>query len=60
VAAAALIYGVFLLPYILISYYERYALPLVGIKMLLVIYGFDTLLRVLSSLFGAKAVNTGE
>lgn len=60
VLATALIYGVFLLPYVVISYYERYALPLVGIKMLLVMYGLDTLLRRMSSLFGAKAVKTGD
>jgi len=32
-----------LLPYILISYYDRYATSLVGMKMLIVIYGVDTL-----------------
>ncbi len=34
-----------LLPYVLVSYYERYATPLVGVKMLLVLYGVHTLLH---------------
>lgn len=36
--AAIWIYAGVLLPYILVSYYERYAAPLIGIKMLLVLY----------------------
>ena len=43
--AAMWIYGAYLLPYILISYYDRYAMPLLGIKMLLVVYGFDAVTR---------------
>lgn len=32
-----------LLPYILISYYDRYATPMIGMKMLIVIFGVNTL-----------------
>jgi hypothetical protein len=35
------VYALYLLPYILISYYERYALPLLGIKVLLVVWFAD-------------------
>lgn len=41
--AAILIYVLFLGPYILISYYDRYAAPLFAVKVILVVYGFDTL-----------------
>ncbi len=42
--AAMWIYGAYLLPYVLISYYDRYALPLLGIKMVLAVYGVDTVI----------------
>ena len=45
IVAAICLYALYLVPYILISYYDRYAVPLLGIKMLLVLYGLDTLLR---------------
>jgi hypothetical protein len=38
------VYLVYLLPYILFSYYERYAEPLVAVKALLVIWALDRLL----------------
>jgi hypothetical protein len=38
------IYVFYLLPYIVISYYESYALALLGVKALLVIWGADRLL----------------
>jgi hypothetical protein len=41
------VYLVYLLPYIGISYYERYALPLLGAKALLVIWAADRLLAPL-------------
>jgi hypothetical protein len=41
-------YLVFLLPYIAISYYDRYALPLLGIKSVLVCWALDRLLLFLS------------
>lgn len=37
-------YVIYLLPYIAISYYDRYALPLLGVKVLLVIWAADRLL----------------
>lgn len=37
------IYFLYLLPYIGISYYERYAAPLLGVKALLVIWAIDRL-----------------
>jgi len=41
--AAMWIYVLFLGPYVLISYYDRYAAPLFAVKVILVAYGFDTL-----------------
>jgi hypothetical protein len=38
------VYACYLLPYVAVSYYERYAMPLVGVKALLVIWGGDRLL----------------
>ncbi len=37
------LFGLLLMPYVLVSYYDRYAAPLVGLKMLLVLYGWDAL-----------------
>jgi hypothetical protein len=39
-------YTIYLLPYMAISYYERYAMPLLGVKILLVIWGADRLLSL--------------
>ncbi len=41
--------GLLLLPYVLVSYYDRYAAMLVGLKMLLVLYGWDALILALRS-----------
>ncbi len=41
------LFGLLLLPYILVSYYDRYAAMLVGLKMLLVLYGWDALVLAL-------------
>jgi hypothetical protein len=38
-----LIYGVYLSPYVAISYYDRYGMPLVGVKVLLVVWAIDWL-----------------
>lgn len=35
------VYLLYLLPYVAVSYYERYALPLLGVKVLLVIWAAD-------------------
>jgi hypothetical protein len=44
------VYVLYLLPYIVVSYYDRYTLPLLGVKALLVIWAADRLL----SLFHTK------
>jgi hypothetical protein len=36
---AVVLYATFLLPYVLISYYDRYAFPLIPIKVLFVVWG---------------------
>ena len=38
------VYVLYLLPYVGVSYYERYAIPLLAVKVLLVIWGADRLL----------------
>jgi hypothetical protein len=40
---AIAIYGFHLLPYVIISYYERYALPLLGVNVLLIVWALDRL-----------------
>jgi hypothetical protein len=40
------VYVCYLLPYVAVSYYERYAMPLVGAKALLVIWGADRLMSL--------------
>ncbi|TWT79752.1 hypothetical protein CA13_11590 [Planctomycetes bacterium CA13] len=42
-SAAIWIYAAVLVPYVLISYYDRYAAPLIGIKMLMVLYATASL-----------------
>lgn len=41
------VYLLYLLPYVAISYYERYAVPLVGVKVLLVLWGMDRIVFVI-------------
>lgn len=43
IAAAVAIYALVLLPYVLVSYYDRYAAPLVGMKMLIVAHALGLL-----------------
>jgi hypothetical protein len=38
------VYLLYLLPYVGVSYYERYAVPLLGVKVLLVVWAVDRLL----------------
>jgi hypothetical protein len=45
---AIAVYGFYLLPYIGASYYERYSLPLLGIKVMLVLWAADWLWRRVS------------
>jgi len=48
------VYVVYLLPYIVVCYYERYAIPLLGVKVLLVLWGADRLLSMVQRLSSAK------
>lgn len=59
-SAAILVWVVSLLPYVLISYYDRYAVPLVGMKMLLVLYGMDSLHHLLKSYWRHRPSRTGQ
>ena len=38
------LYGIYLAPYVVASYYERYAMPLLAVKVLLVLWAADRLL----------------
>jgi hypothetical protein len=40
------LYGLYLGPYVLVSYYDRYAGPLLGLKVLLVVWVVDRLLSI--------------
>lgn len=48
VYAAMMVYSFGLLPYVLISYYSRYATPLIAVKMLLVLFATDMILKHVS------------
>lgn len=50
VFSASILYCIYLLPYILISFDRRYVVALLGIKMLLVLFAADHILRWSSSL----------
>ncbi|HEY1376223.1 MAG TPA: DUF1583 domain-containing protein, partial [Gemmataceae bacterium] len=50
------VYALYLLPYALVSYYERYGAPLLGVKVLLVVWGFD---RLLVLAFGPRPARGG-
>ncbi len=43
------VYGSYLLPYVVASYCERYAVPLLGIKVLLLVWAADRLLSLLGN-----------
>ena len=43
---AAAIWGLALFHYILISYYDRYAAPLVGMKMIMVVFGSQAVIKL--------------
>jgi hypothetical protein len=49
------LYAVYLLPYIVISYYERYAQPLLGIKVLLVIWAAERLYSMIGKRDACRA-----
>jgi hypothetical protein len=43
------VYALYLLPYIVASYYERYTVPLLAVKVLLVLWAFDRLVWLFRS-----------
>lgn len=45
--AVIAVYLLYLMPYAVVSYYDRYAFPLIGAKVLLVVWAFDRLLGFL-------------
>jgi len=49
------VYLLYLLPYVVVSYYERYAFPLVGVKVVLVILAADRSFAFLMPLVFAKS-----
>ena len=55
--AVLAVYLLYLLPYIGISYYDRYAMPLLGVKALLVFWAAD---RLLALLFRGRADDESE
>ena len=52
---AMLIYGVYLLPYILIIYYLRYGIPLTPLKVLFTFWGIDLLITRWPKLFTKRS-----
>ena len=40
-----LVYLGFLMPYVLVSYYDRYKYPIMGAEVLLLVWGIDRLVR---------------
>jgi hypothetical protein len=42
------VYVLYLLPYVLVSYYDRYGLPMLGVKTLLVVFGADRLVALIA------------
>ena len=58
IVSAMWLYVWYLLPYVLVSYTDRYGAALVGIKMLLVLYGIDTVMRWVGTLRARRPVVT--
>ena len=42
------VYVLYLVPYVGASYYDRYAVPLLGVKVLLVVWGLDRLVYLIA------------
>lgn len=51
------LYAVYLAPFVAVSYYDRYALPLLAAKVLLIIWGTDRGLCWLSEKVGSRTAN---
>ena len=52
-------YICYLAPYILVSYYDRYAMPLIGVKALLIIWALDRLAQVFAAAGKEKTRQAG-
>lgn len=50
------VYVAYLTPYVAISYYERYAVPLLGVKVLLMVWGGPRLVALAGS-FTTKTIS---
>ncbi len=48
------VYVFYLLPYVLVSYYDRYGLPLLGVKVLLVVWAGERMLSMVHAWRGPK------
>lgn len=48
------VYVLYLLPYVVVSYYDRYTLPLLGVKALLVVWAADRVLSLFHTREGEK------
>jgi hypothetical protein len=57
--AAVGVYVLFMTPYIIISYYDRYVMPALGVKTLLVVWALDEFFDVLARLAGNAAKRKG-
>jgi hypothetical protein len=58
VAITVSMFALLLMPYILVSYYDRYAAILAGIKMLLILYGWSELTRFSRSRSLSRGTNS--
>ena len=58
VAITVSMFALLLMPYILVSYYDRYAAILAGIKMLLILYGWSELTRFSRSKLLSRGTNS--
>jgi hypothetical protein len=56
---ALILYGAYLAPYVLVSYYARYAFPLLVVQTLLVIWAMDRILTLQGVVFSPGTVPAG-
>jgi hypothetical protein len=58
VLIALVVYAVYLIPYLLVAYYRRYAMPLVGLQVMFEIWALDALRGLLFDLAAANDVRS--
>lgn len=58
--AVIAVFFLYLMPYVVVSYYERYAMPLLGVKVLLVVWGLDRLLELGCAARGNETLEYAE